>query len=309
MMSLNQFVKQFIQESNASISILFRSAFLLVIAGVFSGCPEPPTTYDVKSAYFQNPYQPITAKSTITCVSYNIQCGFPADKSPWTKEDIGATPEHIKALAAHIRSLNPDIIFLQEVALNRTNTEVKDMLAMLASELKMNYAFGSHGLNDAHGISPVKAQWGNAILTRFRIEQIENTENEKLSEWERRSIISALIDIGGKRIIASSLHHIPTEESDRRAKAYFQESAERFGNLPRIIGGDFNRGGEISEMESLGLTDALLRAEPSVDSIDKLYVSSSKFSVSEAGLGMQFGTPEARLSDHFSVYCKLNIRF
>lgn len=279
------------------------------LAMFIGGCPEPPTTFDVKSAYFENPYLPITADSTITCVSYNIQCGFPGDRDPWTLVDTGATVEHIKALASHIRSMNPDIVFLQEVALNRTNTAVKDMLAMLATELKMNYAFGSHGLNDARGIAPVKAQWGNAILTRFRIEKIENAENERLSEWERRSIISALIDIGGKRIIASSLHHIPTEESDRRAKAYFQESAERFGNAPRIIGGDFNRGGEIGEMESLGLTDALLRTEPSIDSIDKLYFSSKSFSVTQADFGTQLGTPESRLSDHFSVYSTVNINF
>lgn len=285
---------------------------LLLLFSLFIQNCSPSETepnYEERTLYFKNAYPntDTTLDTLITCVSYNIQCGFPSDMSPWTQSDVGATREHIKALAAHIRKLHPDIVCLQEVARNRSNTEVKLLLEALAEELQMNYVFGAHGYNDALGVIPVVGEWGNAILSRFSIENAENVEIERISVWERRSIVTAIVNNGGTRFAISSLHFIPTDSSAKRGAEYFARRNSPFHQLPRIIGGDCNMG-EVPEFESLGVTDALRVAEPREDdtSIDKIFCSTGSFTVLKAGEHTTgLGDPADRLSDHRATYALL----
>lgn len=231
--------------------------------------------------------------------------------SPWTASDIGATKKHLQALAQHIKTLNPDIVCLQEVARNRSNIEVKNLLEELAAELKMNYAFGAHGYNDATGVEPVQGEWGNAVLTRFTIESMENIEVERIDVWQRRSIISVIVKNGNKRMAVSSLHFIPTDNSESLAAQHFGNTSSAYNSLPRIIAGDFNMG-EVPKLGALGLSDALALAEPNIDdtSIDKILFSTTNFTLLQAGEHTKgFGDPTDTLSDHRAVFARLRINF
>lgn len=58
---------------------------------------------------------------------------------------------------------------MQEVPLNRYNSEVKDVVRYLANQLQMNVAYGTHGYNDPTGIWSVEGQWGVATFTKNEI--------------------------------------------------------------------------------------------------------------------------------------------
>ncbi len=278
---------------------------------LFHGCLvlglEP--SYEERTSYVVNqfPNNDSNADTILTCISYNIQCGFPANMSPWTASDIGATKKHIQSLAQHIKTLNPDIVCLQEVARNRSNMEVKNLLEELAKELNMNYAFGAHGYNDATGVEPVQGEWGNAVLSRFTIESMENVEVERIDVWQRRSILSVIVKNGNKRIAVSSLHFIPTDNSESLAAQHFSNTSSAYNSLPRIIAGDFNMG-EVPKFAALGLSDALALAEPSTDdtAIDKILFSTTNFILLQAGEHTKgFGDPTDTLSDHRAVFAVL----
>jgi hypothetical protein len=66
--------------------------------------------------------------------------GFTYIQDPWDKKEIGATPKQIHDIAEIIRRVNPSIILLQEVPINRHNNEVKDFIEALADSLKMNFS-------------------------------------------------------------------------------------------------------------------------------------------------------------------------
>lgn len=275
---------------------------------LFHGCSvlglEP--SYEERTSYVVNqfPNNDSNADTLLTCISYNIQCGFPINMSPWTASDIGATKKHIQSLAQHIKTLNPDIVCLQEVARNRSNMEVKNLLEELAKELNMNYAFGAHGYNDATGVEPVQGEWGNAVLSRFTIESMENVEVERIDVWQRRSILSVIVKNGTKRMAVSSLHFIPTENSATQGARYFSNSSSPFNQIPHIIGGDFNMGA-VKELEQIGLTDATATSIPG-GSIDKVFCSTTSFTVVKAGEHTKgFGDPTDTLSDHRAVFAVL----
>ena len=107
---------------------------------------------------------------------------------------------------------------------------------MLAKELDMNFAFGSHGYNDPYGIYPVHGEWGTAILTKYKIININNVQVEYISKWEKRSMLDADIEINpAKKIHAISLHYIPIEDGIPNTVNYLKQI-----NEPIILMGDFN---------------------------------------------------------------------
>ena len=275
--------------------------FSLLISLFLFACEDDQPDYTQRSSYFKNIIDSSAADSTIIVVSLNIQLGFNASQDPWNKDIFGGTPAHIDSLANHLRSINPEIICLQEVPRNRYNTEVKDFIETLAGKLNMNYAFGAHGYNDPTGIVPVHGEWGNAILTKFKILNIENREIEYNSVWERRSILLASILAGKDTLEVYSLHFIPTNQAVPNSIKFFNQKKGK----KQIILGDFNMN-FVPGLESAGYTDIFNTDSTStlLYSIDKIFISDKYFSFGTTGIIA--GNPG--LSDHPAVYCYLKLR-
>ncbi|GAA4011125.1 hypothetical protein GCM10022408_24310 [Hymenobacter fastidiosus] len=142
-------------------------------------------------------------------MTYNVQLGFRDGQDPWDATQKGGSAAQLDSIALVLNRVHPDIICLQEVPRNRSNSATQDFTEQLAARLHMNYAFGAHGHNEPRGVQPPKGEWGNAILTRFTINSIENHENEYVSKWRRRSILAAEISVGGRPVRVYSLHFDP----------------------------------------------------------------------------------------------------
>jgi endonuclease/exonuclease/phosphatase family metal-dependent hydrolase len=273
----------------------------LLLCCIFISCEDDQPDYSQRTSYFKNIAESSAADSSLTVVSLNIQLGFTAKHDPWNKDIFGGTEAHIDSLASHLKSINPDIICLQEVPRNRYNTVVKDFIETLAAKLNMNYAFGAHGYNDPSGIVPVHGEWGNAIFTKFKILNIENREIEYNSDWERRSILLASILAGKDTLEVYSLHFIPTNQAVPNALTFFKQKKDK----KQIIMGDFNMN-FVSGLESDGYTDIFNSDSTSTlfYSIDKIFISDKYFSFGETGII----SGNTGISDHPAVYCYLKMR-
>jgi len=224
-------------------------------------CTKSPHDYEHhRTSYFRNIHNGSHNDSILVCATFNIQLGFPATKNPWDKNISGADDLQIERIAYMIRQVDADIVSLQEVPRNRYNAVIKDFIEKLATRLDMNYAFGAHGYNDPEGIYPVHGEWGNAILSKYRIVGIENTEVSYVDQWQKRSILCTLLEINDSfRLNAISYHYDnglgEMNEAIGNTKLYLIRL-----NDPVVLMGDSNYQWDVkdfyAEFESEGLADA-----------------------------------------------------
>src|SRR4051812_24924550 len=93
--------------------------------------------YEQRTMYYRNINGGKQYNTSLTMLTYNIQCGFLAGLDPWNKDDVGGTSEHIDSLVQFLSGTGADIIALQEVPLDRSNIVVKKLLDTLAFRLHM----------------------------------------------------------------------------------------------------------------------------------------------------------------------------
>jgi len=272
-----------------------RYFLVLLFLTVYCSCKKDQIDYSQRINLLQNNFSPKIAGTSVTVMTYNLQCGFPIGHDPWNINDTGGSIEHIDSLAQFINSTGADIIALQEVPLGRSNNKVKAFLDSLAKCLGMNYAYTSHGYNDAYNPDfPLTGQWGVAILTRYGIESMDSREVSYESIWTRRSTIRARLRLDASREIdVFSLHHEPRQDaSDLMKSAEFVHES----TLPSIVCGDFNTGVSYPT-QYLQMQESL---PDSIRGIDMIFHGPS-FQVLEAHTAYQVD-----LSDHPPYWAKLS---
>jgi len=222
----------------------------------------------------------------------------------------------IHELREGLRSLAPDLVFLQEVlglnerhAFRFASWPHTPQYEFLAEE-GWQHAYGRNAVYD-HG------HHGNAILSRF---PILSTANEDVSDhrFERRGLLHCVVSVPGWR---KNVHcvcvHLSLHERGRRKQLdaiaeRLEEIAAR--GMPIIIAGDFNdwrqRASSILEAR-LGMTEVSIahsgraaRTFPSLLpllKLDRIYVRGFDVVASQA----HRGAPWSLLSDHLALSADL----
>jgi endonuclease/exonuclease/phosphatase family metal-dependent hydrolase len=198
-------------------------------------------------------------------LTYNVQLGFTSNQDPWDKNQIGGTAKQIHNISEIIRKVDPNIVLLQEIPKNRSNIEIKNFLETLADSLNMNYAFGAHGRNDPTDVVPVHGIWGNAILSNFPINNIENIKVYYEDQWRTRSVLKAEVKLNDDLTInVYSLHHNGKDTNEVKNTSKFVARSK----FPVIVGGDFNRRYGNPKLNLLGLQDIF---KNDIHGIDRIY--------------------------------------
>ncbi len=239
--------------------------------------------------------------------TYNIHKGF----SHFNRRMM------VNELRDHLRALNADIVFLQEVqgrhehhARRFEDWPVEPQYEFLADAVWNDCAYGRNAIYD-HG------DHGNAILSRY---PIISAENEDISDhgFEQRGLLHCEIQLPDA---ARSLHcvcvHLALHERGRRRQV--GALIERMHRMvpegaPVIIAGDFNDWRNLAGKrlaDTLALKEAFrdhrgkpARSYPSgfpMLRLDRIYVRG--FSVHQTEV--HHGFPWSRISDHAALTARL----
>ncbi|MEE8333765.1 MAG: endonuclease/exonuclease/phosphatase family protein [Alphaproteobacteria bacterium] len=161
---------------------------------------------------------------SFTVMSFNIRVGHGADDpgvGPY-KLDWG---RNLKAIAAAIRSVDPEIVGLQEVA---GNGQVKRLARMLG----MNHAYVPHP-----GGAARSEWWGVAILSKFPILEYRRHTISR-GPGDAKSIVVAVLDTGIKRLAFVSIHK-DKDLKDGSSVVNVLDAVKDI-RMPVLIAGDFN---------------------------------------------------------------------
>jgi endonuclease/exonuclease/phosphatase family metal-dependent hydrolase len=164
----------------------------------------------------------VIAKRSIRVMTYNIHVGVGMDK----KLDL-------QRIADVINKERPDLVGLQEVDRGVARTERKDEIAELAAMTKMEYAFAPN-LNYQGG------HYGVAILSRFKINNIDHRMYQNKRESERRGMIRIEVKIDRKLVNFVTTHLDYQFEDGRLFEAEQMLDFLRDVKGPLIVVGDLN---------------------------------------------------------------------
>jgi endonuclease/exonuclease/phosphatase family metal-dependent hydrolase len=222
----------------------------------------------------------------------------------------------IHELREGLRSLDPDLVFLQEVqglherhALRFVAWPGTSQHEFLAGE-QWEHAYGRNAVY-SHG------HHGNAVLSRFPILSSQNTDVSD-HRYERRGLLHTVVTVPGWR---RNLHcvcvHLSLHERGRRRQ--LDAIAERLEvlaskDLPIIVAGDFNdwrqRATRVLE-DRLGMTEVSVAARgrhartyPSLLPLlrlDRIYARG--FAILDSRVHR--GAPWSLLSDHLAVSAEI----
>lgn len=159
----------------------------------------------------------------VRVMTWNVAMGYDIDGT-FVPEDI----------VDEVRRQQPDILVLNEVDRGWLLAGGHDLMRMLANELQLEYSFGP----------AADALWGNAILSRYPIEDVE-VEILPGDAAMNRGYIAAQITVGDEQLglIGTHLHHLEDGDRIRKAQAEQLAAAARAlqtGGIPVLILGDLN---------------------------------------------------------------------
>ena len=205
----------------SKIRILKSPPFIYLFILLFLTTPGCTTTENIRTV---QAVKNISRESPMTVMSFNIRLGLgTANQSgdiyhlPWGR--------NLDAVVSAIRSVDPDIVGLQEVA---GTSQIKK----IARALNMNYAFEWHQTGSSR--SP---WWGVGILSKYPILSSNGTQISS-GAGNTKHMLSVKIRVGNREIIVSSIH----KDKDLRDGSSIYKILKNSGDkmMPRILIGDFN---------------------------------------------------------------------
>lgn len=163
---------------------------------------------------------------TLRVLSYNIHHGEGLDG----RLDL-------ERIAAIIRSVEPDLVALQELDRGTRRTGEVDQPAELARLTDMQAIFGPN-------IEYQGGDYGNAILSKFPVRRQKNHALPSFDDGEQRGVLDVEVELPGDagmlRLLCTHLDH-RRDDRQRRASA---EAIERLVSVasaaPMILAGDLN---------------------------------------------------------------------
>ena len=165
---------------------------------------------------------PITAKSQLTVMSFNIRLGLGRDDRHRNILHMGALwGRNLNAVIDAIRSADPDIVGLQEIS-------GPGQLREIAQALDMNHSFVGHDTD-----SDRTPGWGVGILSKYPI-----TSSSSVTLSENRNFIIATIDVGTRKLSVANIHRWHLEFTEESMPFLMAELAKI--QLPTLLIGDFN---------------------------------------------------------------------
>jgi len=238
-----------------------------IVITIFQSC-DPFNTIiekegETDAAYYytaDNIKTPETNSDTLTIATWNIKFGGGridfffdcyGDRVLMTKNEVIS---NLMGITDEITSIDPDILYLQEVDIDSKRSAYVDQLQYILDYSDLNYAYyGSQWKSDyvpSDGIGRMNS--GSAILSKYPLKDakriplplIDEQSNVVQYFYLRRNILRATVTIDGKDIVALTTHTSAYSTDGTRLKQLKQIKAEidniNSAGQKFILGGDFN---------------------------------------------------------------------
>lgn len=191
-------------------------AICIVIAVMFSACGASKKELAVSG---ENSYPAPNGKtSKITVMTYNVKnCEY---------------GKSISAIASDIKEHNPAVVCVQEIDNETMRSGKKDILKLLAQELKMNYSFFP-AINLQRGL------YGIGIMSIYPLENCQIQPLKTRKGDEARVLASADIKMQNKTLHLFNTH-LSYEDKETRLEQIEWLSGILKNSEPFILTGDFN---------------------------------------------------------------------
>jgi endonuclease/exonuclease/phosphatase family metal-dependent hydrolase len=156
--------------------------------------------------------------------------------------NIAAGHGDLSRVATQIRSINPDVVALQEVDVKWSERSAfVDQADSLSKLLHMNMRFGP-----IYDISP--RQFGVAVLSRYPIVSSTNHEITRLSTQQQNPVpakapgfLETVLDVSGTRVRVFSTHlDYRADPSVRATQVREMMDVVSTSRMPTILAGDLN---------------------------------------------------------------------
>ena len=265
-----------------------RAAVALSLLALAASC----ATHNIRS-----PANTPNLRETLTVMTFNIRHGCGVENRGATSSSFfsGCTKK-LDGVISAIRSADPDVVGLQEV--DSAN------VAALARALDMNYAYSPHNP------SGYGRWWGNAVLTKFAIQDSVTTSVGGSGEINR-SIVTAIALIDDHRTALISVHTDHRLKDESSVRAILRHAASL--SLPTILIGDFNmlpgdsRTSLMTRTAGFLDTAATANAAPAMATfgryrIDYVFAQDEYFEVIDSSV---VAAEHHDASDHIAYYAKL----
>jgi endonuclease/exonuclease/phosphatase family metal-dependent hydrolase len=216
---------------------------------------------------------------------------------------------NLERIARVIRSVEPDLVAVQEVDKNTRRTGQVDQPAELARLTGMHVAFGAN-------IKYQGGDYGNAVLSRFPIHRHENHLLPLLDEGEQRGVLIVEVVVPNEAsplvLMATHLDH-RRDDKERLASAdAINHLASKLEGRPALLAGDLNDTPDSPTLQRLAAhwTLANKKAMPTVP-VDRparqidfiLYRPAERWKVIATRV-----LDEAVASDHRAIFAELELR-
>ena len=157
-------------------------------------------------------------------LSYNIHKGV----CYYTRKVV------LNELRKSIRSVNADIVFLQEVRGLEQKHQVTSQFEYLADELWPHHAYGKNAVYQ-------RGHHGNAILIKFPIEHYHNLDIST-NAFEKRGLLHAKVTVPKIGPLDLFCIHLDLLERGRQQQmtAVIERIRSQVNGTPTILAGDFN---------------------------------------------------------------------
>ena len=232
----------------------------------------------------------------LTFITFNIRAGGGTENPGMSPYDVTSSREKLERIASAIKSIDPDVIALQEV---RGYNQAK----FIAETLNLNYAYSSHG---GH-----RDWWGLAVLSKFRIIKVKS----KMIHYDPDPRVgqASTIEINGEPITFVNVHyHLGEYEQQVKATMRLLNKAEG----PVVLMGDLNRSSwdyvlkpiqnkltdTCEAVDTYGSKDVKIIGT-GFGRIDYIFVDPKSFEVKDVVL---VGKKHWRASDHIAYFACVN---
>ena len=244
-------------------------------------------------------------------MTFNIRVGVGIENPGMRLSKLKSSKEKIEKIALAIKSIDPDVVALQEV---KGSGQAKQ----LAKRLNLNYAYFSH-----------QKFWGLAMLSKHKILKADSKKvckgcKGKMSSGKTfkdpRIAIVSVIDINGSKITFINVHyHLGVYEKQVKATMALLRGI----NGPVVLMGDLNRQQDDSEMKPIQdkLNDTCLKVDTETSEnvkktgtkiggradgrrIDYIFVDPESFEVKDVGIVKEYRDA----SDHYAYFANVVLK-